>query len=293
MIEHMTPDRVANAICMDSNSHKYYLLTEGEKDTLLFSKFINKETIEIRPVFGCSKLLECFNILKHREFNRYIGVIDGDFHRILGTVPEIENLFLVDFHDIEIMMIKSSALNNIVNISGYGSKVKEFEKDKNIALLNALLNSAKNIGYLRLANNIHSLGLKFKPDKPEGNQIPYKDFICDDLVFRSCETMIKRIIDYSRNKNVNLKSEVDIKEKFFEVSKNEYDIDQLVNGHDITNILSMFFVKKIKCKKSMVADHNAITDSLILAFETTEFQKTNLYKELKKWSGKNGIVLFA
>ncbi len=288
----MTPDRVANAICMDSSSPKYYLLTEGEKDTLLFSKFINKETIEIRPAFGCSKLLECFKILKSRKFNRHIGIIDGDFHRILNTVPEIENLFLVDFHDIEIMMIKSSALNSIVNISGYGSKVKEFEKDRNIALLNALLNSAKNIGYLRLANNIHSLGLKFKPDNPEGNQIPYKDFICNDLASHSWETMIKRIMDYSRSKNINLKSEIDIKEKFLEVSKKEYDIDQLVNGHDITNILSMFFVKKIKCKKSMVADHNAITDSLILAFETTEFQKTNLYKELLNWSLDNDIDLF-
>ncbi len=42
----------------------------------------------------------------------------------------------------------------------------------------------------------------------------------------------------------------------------------------------------------MVADHNAITDSLILAFETTEFQKTNLYKELLNWSLDNDIDLF-
>lgn len=288
----MTPDRVANAICMDCNSHKYYLLTEGEKDTLLFSKFINKENIEIRPVFGCSKLLECFDILECRNVKKHIGIIDGDFHRILGTAPEIENLFLVDYHDIEVMMIKSNALNSIINISGYGFKVTEFERDNNVSLLNALLNSAKNIGYLRLANNIHSLGLKFKPDKPEGNQIPYKDFICDDLVSHDYETMIKRIMDYSRNKSKELKKEMDIKEKFLEISQNEYDINQLVNGHDITNILSMFFVKKIKCKKSCVADHNAITDSLILAFETTEFQKTNLYQELKNWSAENNVALF-
>lgn len=292
MTESITPERIANAILMTGSSEKYYLLTEGAKDTALFGKFINKDAIVIKTAFGCTKLRKCIKILKDKGFSRYLGIIDSDFHRILNTAPDEDNLFIVDYHDIEVMMVKSRALDYIVKTTGCSEKLEKFEKDKGDSFLNLLLNSAKNIGYLRLANNINGLGLKFKPEKPEGKQIPYKDFINDDLSVKENDTMISRIMDYSRAKSSNLKDINEIRMKYQEVLEKEFDIYQLVNGHDITNILSLFFLKNMKCKNNLVATHNTIADSLILAYDISEFKKTDIYNDLKSWSTDNDVLFF-
>lgn len=288
----ITPYRLANAIMMQSKAEKYFVLTEGETDLKLFKKFFNKDIVEIRPTFGCNKLIECIDILIKEGCHKYIGILDSDFHRILGTVPYRDNLFFNDYHDIEIMMTNSTALSHIITTSGKETDINKFEVKKKDSLLNIIMKLAGEIGYLKLATMKYDLGLKFTPEKPEGNQISYGDFISTDLCFSGYEIMIKKIIDYSRNKGTIIKSYNDILIHYKSISANTYDIKQLANGHDVTNILSLFFKKCVKCPRAMVANHAAITDSLILAYDITEFMKTDLHKSLSKWSKIHNIGLF-
>jgi len=88
MIENLTPDRIANAILLDSSYKGLYVLVEGNKDCKLFSKFLSLETLRIRTTFGCKKMMEVFAILNSRGFNRKVGIIDRDFYNVLGNEPQ-------------------------------------------------------------------------------------------------------------------------------------------------------------------------------------------------------------
>ena len=62
MEAYITPERTANAIMQDSRFNGYYLIVEGKKDVKLYGKFINEETIRIKPAFGNEKVKKVLKI---------------------------------------------------------------------------------------------------------------------------------------------------------------------------------------------------------------------------------------
>ncbi|MFT4223332.1 hypothetical protein [Dysgonomonas sp.] len=292
MEKDITPVSIANSIMLDTNYSNYYVLVEGAKDSKLFQKFFNKEQVRIKETFGCDKLQECQSILEERGYERCFGIIDRDFHEILGTTPQKDNLFIVDHHDIEIVMMNSKAFEYVLNIFTTQEKIASFETAKEKSLLDIIFELGNQIGYLKLANKIHGLGLVFKPREVDGNQIAYNKFISDKLDFVGLEVMVNKIIDYSRNKSDAISSKEEIITKYNELIKNKYDRNHLSNGHDISNILFIFLKKVVRSSNRMLVDFNSIEDSLILAYDINEFQKTNLYTEIKNFADDRGIDLF-
>lgn len=292
MEDSITPVSIANAIMQDTSYANHYLLVEGVKDSKLYGKFFDKNLVRIRETFGCEKLRECKTILNKRGYENCFGIVDRDFHEILGTLPVEDDLFVVDMHDIEILMVNSSALDHILSIYTTSEKIINFETTVKKNLKELLFELSNQIGFLKLANKVHDLGLVFKPKETDGNQIAYNKFISDKLDFLGMEKMIDKIIDYSRNKSDNIKNRDYILEKYKEIAANKYDKNHLSNGHDITNILFIFLKKSVRSTNKMLFDFNSIEDSLILAYDTNEFQKTDLYRDIKNFFDSKGIDLF-
>lgn len=286
----MTPVRIANAIMQDSTFIGHYLIVEGKKDFKLYNKYIDKEN-KIREAWGCEKVKEVLTILEERGFHRKLGIIDSDFSKILDINHDLTNLFVTDFHDIEVAMIKSNALLNILEIFCDEQRLTEFKKEREIT--EWIFSIGKKLGYLKLANKIYGLGLVFKPKLPDGNQLKYKEFISErDLSFLGVEKMIQTVINYSRNKSDNIATFEEINEKYNEVAQNAYQEDQLVNGHDLTNILFILIKKVLRSNNKMLLDFNSIEDSLIMSYEANDFVQTRLFLELFQWSMTNGFNLF-
>ena len=289
----MTPDRIANAIMMDTSFTGHYLIVEGKKDVKLFGKFINELKVRIEPAFGNERVKELLNILDKRGFDKRLGVIDADFRNILNITENIDGLFITDEHDIEVMMIKTKALENVINLYCTKESIKKYERSIGISIREKIYSLGKEVGFIKLANNIYDLGLVFKPKNPEGNQIKYSKFICNTtLNFLGKDTLIDKVINYSRNKSENIKEKRIIIEKVQEIEKNDYEILQLINGHDISNFLYILFKKILKSKNKMLFDYNAIEDSLILAYELDYFRNTQLYKNIKDWGKAANIQIF-
>ncbi len=218
MEAYITPDRTANAIMQDSSFTGYYLVVEGIKDVKLYGKFVNEGIVRIRPAFGSQKVRKVLQILDERRFENRVGIIDSDFKKILNITDDLSGLFITDDHDIEVMIIKTKALENVLNVFCSAATIKEFEKQKQIPIREALFTLGKEIGYLKLANKIYDLGLVFKPKNVEGNQIRYNRFTCERTFnFLGSEKMIQTIIDYSRNRDTALASIDVIVEKYFEM----------------------------------------------------------------------------
>lgn len=293
MEEHITPERVANAIMQNTSFKGHYIIVEGPKDSKLYGKFINHQNIIIKEAFGNQKVKEVFEILTERGFNRKAGIIDADFTRIAGEEIEIDGVFITDDHDIEVMVIKTSALDCLFRVFCSKSKIEEFEKKHKVSVRDQIFKLGKEVGYLKLANKIYDLGLVFKSKNPEGNQIKYKKFVSDrTLKYLGDEKLIDTVINYSVNKSENIQSKNTIRNRLSVIKEEEYPIYQLVNGHDLTNVLFILMKKVLGCKNKMLHDANSVEDGLTLAYEFDDFKTANLYAEIKHWADENDVDVF-
>jgi hypothetical protein len=293
MEQFITPDRIANAIMQDSSFKGHYLIVEGIKDVKFYQKYIDTNSFRIREAFGNEKVKLVLKILNERGFNNRIGIIDSDFNAILNLNEEVDGLYITDDHDVEIMIIKTKALEDVIHLFCSKAKVEAFEKTKGKPIREILFDLGKEVGYLKLANRVHDLGLVFKPSTSEGNQIRYRDFIDDEtLAFIGSDKMIETVMNYTRAKSAKMKPREEIKDKLEEVAKVTYDQYHLVNGHDLTNILYLLMKKTFRSKNKMLTDYNAVEDSLILAYDYSDFKQTNLFKTLSDWANQSGHKLF-
>lgn len=293
MQEYLSPERIANSICQEDFTG-YYLIVEGSKDVKLYGKFCNKETIKLKQAFGAPNLLKIHSLLNERGFKRKLGILDRDFLEILSVGDKDFNseIFYTDYHDIEVMMIMSRAFENVLQVYTSEEKLNDFEKKMGKKLIELLFNISDNIGYLKLVEKKYKFGLKFKPEQIDGNTIKYSDFISDKLEYKGDDFLIRSIINYSRNRTTNKLIEKDIKEKYSLEKKAKYDSKQLSNGHDLSNIILIFFKKTLRSSNRMLIDYNSIEDSLILAYEYEEFRTTQLYEQLTSWSKENRFKMF-
>jgi len=290
---YMTPDRTANAVMLDFRFQGYHLLVEGIKDVKLYGKFIQRDNIKIRPAFGHQKVKDVIAILDERGFDKRVGIIDSDFKKIMEIPEDLEGVFMTDDHDIEVMIIKTKALENVLNLYCSDENIEKYEREKGISIRDSLFNVGKEIGYLKYANRLYDLGLVFKPKLLEGNTIRYNKFTCTkNLDFLGHLEMIKTIMNYSRDKGTDLSDEETIVEKYKEVSVNEFDLLQLVNGHDLSNLLYILMKKVLKSNNKMLSDYKAVEDSLILAYESAYFKETDIYTSIVNWGRNKEIVIF-
>lgn len=293
MDEHITTERIANAIMQNISFKGYYLIVEGPKDSKLYGKFVNYQEIIIKAAFGNQKVEEVIEILTERKFDRKIGIIDADFTRITEEEVKMDGLFITDDHDIEVMVIKTRALDNVLHVFCSKSKIQEFEKKHKVSVRDQIFKLGKEIGYLKLANKIYDLGLVFKPKNPEGNQIKYKNFISDKtLKYLGDEKMIGTVINYSVNKSENIQSKKIINDRLSAIKEKEYPIDQLVNGHDLINALFILMKKVLSSKNRTLQCTNSVEDILTLAYEFNDFKTTDLYSEMKNWADENEVDVF-
>ena len=85
------------------------------------------------------KLRRFLKYLDDRGFERKVGIIDADFNRILQITETINGLFITDDHDIEVMIIKTKALEHVLNVYCSASEIKDFEEKIGITIREALL----------------------------------------------------------------------------------------------------------------------------------------------------------
>ena len=96
------------------NKDKVFVLLEGKTDIKLFRKIFSNNYTDTSSLNGKDKVMEALQTLHSENFTQVIGIKDADFE-YLENAPSIDNLFITDYHDMEIEMIESNALNSIIN----------------------------------------------------------------------------------------------------------------------------------------------------------------------------------
>lgn len=265
------------------NKNKIFVLLEGKTDIKLFRKIFSSDYTDTSSLNGKDKVIKALQTLHDESFTQVIGIKDADFEYLEST-PNINNLFITDYHDMEIEMIESNALNSIIN---------EFAStDCHNYFLNNLKNNmydiALDIGYARWHNE--------KEKVQNGNHILRFDGLNFDnfIDVEKCkisfnmDVFLDSLLQHSDNTSI---SNLELKSEINKLKAMSQDKLQVSNGHDLTKLISMLFSIKDNSDKSNI-NKDKVEESLRLSYNIEYFKVTKLFNDLDYWANSNGHKLF-
>ncbi|MCI4407447.1 MAG: DUF4435 domain-containing protein [Sulfuricurvum sp.] len=261
-----------------SNEAKVFVLLEGETDIRLFKKLFDLNKVEVDSLQGKEKVIQALQILLTEGYSQVIGIKDADFDHLEET-QAIENLFTTDYHDMEVSMIESDALQSLIcEYAHTQSNNAEFLSN----LKKNIYDSAITIGYLRWFNHKQiSNKLLFK-------NLDFKIFVQqnDYQLNLDKEKLCARLLDDSKKKNSALSiASQELDDAILHLKTLSADKLQICCGHDLTKLIALALGNNLNGDK--------IESALRLSYSLDYFKKTNLYVSLMNWSSNSHKTLFA
>ncbi|QLE59099.1 DUF4435 domain-containing protein [Nostoc sp. TCL26-01] len=278
MRDYLSVDREANAIRLRRSTFLgTFLLVEGSSDKIFYERFVDKLACALVSVSGkpSSKLrvIEVLNILERSNFQGVLAIVDADFDHLGTLLHKSHNLIRTDTHDLETMLLKSSALDKVITEFASEEKITKFDRDIRTALLEAGIS----IGYLLWISQIDGLNLTF-------DGLIFSRFI-DEQTLQINEV---RLIEEVKNKSqaFALKTK-DLQKRLMEQKSSNHDPWQVCCGHDLVEILSLSLRKTIGSAKANDVEPNSLERNLRLAYEAVYFCKTQMYSSISIWESNN------
>ncbi len=277
MREFLTVDRHANKIkLLRTTFSGTFLLVEGSSDKIFYERFIEKLACELVIISGKpSSKLRVIAVLKkldESDFQGVLAIVDADFDR-LDSVQSSPNLLCTDTHDLETMLIKSSALEKVVAEFGSEEKITKFNQD----IRQTLLKTGMSVGYLLWISQRDGLNLTF-------NGIKFSRFV-DEQTLEIDELKMIREVN-SKSQTCSLK-DTDLQQKLASYKSSNHDPWQVCCGHHLVEILSISLRKAIGSNKAVEIEPNSLERNLRLAYEEVHFHQTQLYSEIRIWENNN------
>lgn len=253
---------------------KVFVLFEGESDIKLFRKLFNENNCKVETVPGGKlKLEECVGILG-KIYPLIIGIRDADFVHLEAKPYEKANIFLTDYHDMEMTLVSDDEV-----FSSILSLFYIFPKNKHSEIRNNIMLSIEQIGYLKWLNEIEDLEYKF--DAGFQKLISFDNFKID------FEQYFDRVL--SKSPNAKITDKTIILEKIRVLKATNPDQLQLCNGHDFIKAFAEYL--RINSVVKKVNDEN-IADSFIVSFHINHYIKTKLYLKTKMWADNRKCVIY-
>jgi Protein of unknown function (DUF4435) len=274
MREFITPDRIANQIRMRRSGFSgTFLIVEGNSDKLVYERFINNKKCELSIANNKDNAVNALNILDKDNFSGVLAIVDADFWVIEGKPPTSKNILLTDYHDLELMLMNSPALDKLIREHGSEDKIRDFEKN----ILNTLLKSGQIIGYLRWVSLKYNFYLKFE-------DLSFKKFVNEKDLSVDISKLIKALKDNSQKHSLQ---DEEIHKYLKEVENKNYDSRQICCGHDLICLLSIGLCKLLGSCNSSEVKPEVLERELRLAYESSYFCQTQLYTSIQKWEENN------
>jgi len=278
MREFLTVHRVANKIRqLRETDSRAFLLVEGSSDKVFYERFVDKLACNLEITAGKpsskQRAIEILEILEKSNFQGVLGIVDADFDPLEYTPIKSPNLLRTDTHDLETMLIKSTALEKVVAEFGSEEKISQM----NIDIRKVLLLVGVSVSYLRWIYQLDELNLTF-------NGITFSKFI-DEKTLQFNELKLIQEVK-NKSQDFSLKDEYLQQLLITEKSKN-HDPWQVCCGHDLVEILSLCLRKAIGTNKVTDVEPNSLERNLRLAYEEVYLLDTQLYLNIRTWETNN------
>lgn len=254
-----------------NNHGKTYILLEGDTDIRLFRKLFNISSSRIEQVPGGNvKVLAALEELLKKS-SLVIAIRDADFLHLNNLPSPHINMFMTDYHDIEITMATCNTTYCAV-----AHEYRQCTDQEHIELRENLMNLIKFVSCLRWYNDMEDIKFNFKAVKLS----PFYDGKNNSFDFNG---YLKELIKSSTN--ASIKDRTMIIDDLLFLSKQTKDMFQLSNGHDFVRISAAYFNSINKAGVS----ESTLSSNFRVAFSLDSFKRTNLYSQTLAWANANGV----
>jgi hypothetical protein len=260
-------DQIRLSLNSDIGKDLIYILVEGKDDYKNYAKLFDQKKTNIEYVHGKGNVSTALNELDIIT-KQIIGICDADFNHLQNITPHIHNLFLTDFHDIEMTML---SINGVLNdaLTEYGLQ------NNTSTILQRAFEETKIIGYIRWLNQVELIKLDFDGLGLGRFVVPHNINAHLDIDAYLC-ALNKR--SNSKTKTLTL---ADI--TLFIQMHNKTDLFNLCNGHDVTALIALIIGNGASSKN--------FCSVLRATFNIHYFNKTKLYADIQKWQKENGYII--
>lgn len=258
-----------------NNKGKVFILLEGGDDVKFFKKLLADNYVDITVLGGKNKVIEAINKLNIAGFLKIvIGICDADFDRLDSKNNYPSNLFITDYHDMEVQMIESDALLDVIYEYSNDLCCKQLKLD--------IYDIALEIGYVKWFNhnsngNLNFKGLQFDQFIIQNNQ--------NNIIFNFYD-FLTTLLECSPKHNASNSS---LKLESQKLKNDANSKLQICNGHDLTKIITIIFNQQNNKKLK----YENIESALRLAYGLNYFKKTQLFLDLKNWANNGNFTMFA
>jgi hypothetical protein len=267
--ENVTYQDKLTALRLDLNhpnsKNKVFVLVEGDSDIRIFRKIFDKCKVECVP--GGSSKVEAIVPELLPMSPLIIGIRDADFMHLNTPNYALKNIFLTDYHDIEMSIIAQNGIMNAILAEYIPSKIQKCDEVRHL-----IFEVLQELSLLKYTNTNDGRGIKF-------DACSFQDLI--DFVEKSIkfEEYYTRIL--SKNKDISMDSEENTLAKIRSLKKENLNYFQLCNGHDFIKTLAQYIRTYGNTKNITDATLSSI---LRINYSFSYFEQTNLYKNTKKWA---------
>ena len=282
MREYITSDDICNQISMERTVFDgTFLLVEGVTDERLFEKFVDKEHVQIIEAHSKDNVRHAVKDMKSsRKDEKVIGIIDADLDRLLGRKVK-PPLFHTDCRDMEMMVIRSNALDDVLDEYCERESLMKFTESVG-PVREALLSASYPIGLLMFISQTEGLNLSFK-------DLEFERFINSRTLSLNVDSMVDAVIFNSKNCRMGKKALVSRLGREEENLDDEWDA---ARGHDTVDILLLALKRNFGSFNSRNLTEGELGGALRLAFSDACFRSTELFANTDEWARTNGVELW-
>ncbi len=263
------------------------LIVEGATDARFLERFADHEHCYVLAAHDRQRAVAVLRVLNAVQFPGVLAIVDADFGRITGTLETEPNMLFCDGHDLEMMLIRSQALDRVVAEHSSEMKLSAFlaTRKPQVVLATLLAQACLPIGSLLLISARQNLGLNF-----EG--LTFKDFVDSESLEIDLTKLIRSVMNKSSRHDSQLAAQ--IRQEVSTAVSHTTQIWDMARGHDCVELLVFALRFTIGTKKSKTDDRKPIpiNDDLLerelrLAFSEADFAVTLLFEGIDVWESAN------
>ena len=282
MREFLTTEDICNELSMERTVFDgAFLIVEGITDSRLFGKFVDRGEVNIVIAHSKDNVRGVVKEMSGRRRDRKtLGIMDPDLERLRGRHAR-PPLFHTDCRDMEMMAIRSNALDDVISEYGDPEKVDRFE-ERFGPIRDALVSSSYPIGLLMFISQERGLNLSFK-------NLTFNRFINPASMGLDARQMVSEVLDNSRSARIGRKELLRV---LNDEAEQLDDMWEAARGHDTISILLIGLKRSFGGFNASGLDEGSLGGALRLAFSDECFRSTRLSADTTEWADEAGIPLW-
>ncbi len=253
-----------------------FLLVEGDTDLLVFRRFVHPQACDILVCHNRANALHATRLLDETGEPGFVAVIDADFDRLGSVERPSPNCVWTDFHDLEVVLVCSSALDRLLAERASETKVSQFETRNGRSVRDAILEGAMPLGYLRWLNHLRSLRLTFE-------NLNFARLVNDETLSLDFTRTVQVVVQRS----ASIQQVAELRNDCDQLARAGHDPRHVCCGHDVVAILGRGLRRTLGSLRAVDVAVDTLELELRLAFDRECFEQTEIRARLAEWQARN------